>query len=103
MDEGGGGVANAETEPPTRKSNSPAAAWGFVPVTGASKSSHPRCVAAAASSYTQATVSVLDSTSTEPGEAPASPPSSPNHPALDPASSATILMIISAPAPAFRD
>src|SRR6266496_2197347 len=90
-------VSNAVAEPPTRKSNSPDSAWGLLPVTGASRNSHPRAAAAVASSLTQATVSVLDSITKVPADAPAKAPSAPSQTSREAVSSET--MLITTPEP----
>src|SRR6476646_746829 len=92
----------ATSDPPIRNDNSPDAAWGLVPVTGASSNSHPCWAAAAASSLIQFTLSVLHSMSTAPRDAPASAPLSPSHTPREAASSATMLLVIFAPDAASR-
>ena len=82
--------------PPTRKLSSPAAAWIRLPVTGASRNPPPWPATAVASSFTQATVTVLDSITTAPGSTVVIAPLAPSHRLREAASSATMLMITSA-------
>ena len=98
----GRAVSSADAEPPTRKTSSPEAAWGLLPVTGASSSSQPRAAASLASSSIQPTVSVLHSTSTAPRLMPVRAPCSPSQIAREAASSATMLRTTSARAAASR-
>ena len=84
------------------KNNSPDDACGFVPVTGASRNSHPFSAAAAASSLTKATEIVLQSSNSFPGATPASAPSGRSQTPRDAASSATIAITTSARADASR-
>ena len=87
----------AVEEPPTMKLSSPDAACALLPVTGASINSQPCAAAAADSSLIQSRVMVPHSMQSVPSNAVASAPFSPSHRLRDALSSASMLIITSAP------
>src|SRR5437773_9451768 len=95
-------LSNALADPPTKNSNSPDSAWGLLPVTGASRNSHPLAAAAVASSLTQPTVSVLDSITKVPADTPTNAPFAPSQTSLEALSSETMLITTSEPVAASR-
>src|SRR5262249_19806589 len=99
-DKTGRARSNAFSVPPTRKLSSPEPACVLLPVTGASRNSQPPFFAAAASSRTHPTLSVLHSTSSDPFVVAAIAPPLPSHNEREASSSATMLIRIAAPAAA---
>lgn len=88
--------SRSSAAPPTRNDSAPLSACTLLPVTGASRKEMPRARAAAASSRTQPTVSVLDSMATASRGSAPSAPAAPSHTARDASSSASIASATSA-------